>query len=392
MKNNLKKVLLCDASFSALPIMEALKSKGFQVAVCGARASDPCHAIAEQSFILDYSNKEQLFYFFQKNKFDYLVPGCTDVSYLTSAWVANQLELPGYDKPDVIQLIHDKGKFRSYAASKKYPIPKFAHTLEEAKSLNFPILVKPTNSFSGKGIQQVSHAEELDKIFEGIQKANLYDNYLFEEFIDGELFSHSAFIKNKKIVFDFFVNEYCTAYPYQVNSSNLSSQLSSIPKNKIRNWLETFAIDVNLIDGLFHTQFISNNTDVWIIESARRCPGDLYSKLIEYSTGVNYAGKYIESFCNLTPSNNISTAKMIPISRHTVSVKEDCIFISSALTLKHLQSRFVPLKKSGEVVKAAPHDRAGIYFIEHSTIDEMEIYTKQLIKYIDIQKCVLRSE
>ena len=47
-----------------------------------------------------------------------------------------------------------------------------------------------------------------------------------EEFVDGKLYSHSAFIKNKKIVVDFFVNEYCTVYPYQVNSSNISKQLS----------------------------------------------------------------------------------------------------------------------------------------------------------------------
>lgn len=383
MKNYSKKVLLCDSSFSAIPILDALKSKGFYVGVCGARISDPCHAIADESFLFDYSNKENLLDTFQSNHFNYLVPGCTDVSYLSSSWVANQLGLPGYDKPDSTQIIHDKGIFRAFSKSNNYPIPMAAHSFVDAKKLKFPILIKPTKSFSGKGIQKIDQPSQLDEAYYALLETNPDEEFLFEEFIEGDLFSHSAFIKNKEVLFDFFVNEYCTVYPYQVNSSNLASKLSISAKNKMRAWLQRFVNDINMSDGLFHTQFLSKNKEIWLIESARRCPGDLYSKLIQLSTGVDYPQKYIASFCEIELKQPLEM-KSNPISRHTVSTQEECTYIASSLRLPHIESSFVALKKTGETLKSAPYDRAGIYFIEHASLDLMEKYTEKLSQYIQV--------
>jgi biotin carboxylase len=383
MKNYSKKVLLCDSSFSAIPILDALKSKGFYVGVCGARISDPCHAIADESFLFDYSNKEKLLDTFQSNHFNYLVPGCTDVSYLSSSWVANQLGLPGYDKLDSTQIIHDKGIFRAFSKSNHYPIPMVAHSFVDAKKLKFPILIKPTNSFSGKGIQKIDQPSQLNEAYCASLKTYSNEEFLFEEFIEGDLFSHSAFIKNKEVFFDFFVREYCTVYPYQVNSSNLSSKLSLEAKNKMRTWLRRFVNDINMSDGLFHTQFLSKHNEIWLVESARRCPGDLYSKLIQLSTGADYPQKYISSFCEIELTSPLEM-KSNPISRHTVSTKEECTYIASSLKLPHIESTFIALKKPGEILKPAPYDRAGIYFIEHASHDLMEKYTEKLAQHIKV--------
>lgn len=42
-----------------------------------------------------------------------LLPGVTDVSYLTGAWVAQQLGLPGFDSPEVTETIFMKDRFRA---------------------------------------------------------------------------------------------------------------------------------------------------------------------------------------------------------------------------------------------------------------------------------------
>src|SRR4051794_18531054 len=90
-------VLLCDAAFSAIPILFALKRKGFRVAVCGGRAEDPGHALADQSFAIDYSDREQMLRLVKSEKFKFVVPGCTDVSFLTCVWLADQMGFPGFD-------------------------------------------------------------------------------------------------------------------------------------------------------------------------------------------------------------------------------------------------------------------------------------------------------
>ena len=120
-----KSVLLCDASFSAIPLLEALRAKGFFVAVCGLRSGDPCHALANTSYIFDYANKKKLLKVVKENSFDYLVPGCTDVSYISCAWVARQLGLPGYDNERSVRVINHKDEYRKLGKECNYPMPAF---------------------------------------------------------------------------------------------------------------------------------------------------------------------------------------------------------------------------------------------------------------------------
>jgi hypothetical protein len=213
-----------------------------------------------------------------------------------------------------------------------------------------------------------------------------------EEFIDGKLYSHSAFIKNGKIVVDFFVNEYCTVYPYQVNSSHIATELHLNIKNGLKEWTEKFANDLNLCDGLIHTQFISDNSSFYLIEVARRCPGDLYSQLIEKSTGINYAELYSMPFMGIELPNNVNIKKEKFVARHTVSVDKECVFISSSVNLDCKSIENIQLKYSGEPMKTAPFDKSGIFFVEFFSRDDMQNKTELLKNFTSIKKLQVNTK
>lgn len=381
--------LLCDASFSAIPLLEALKAKGLYVAVCGSRPGDPGHAQADASFNFDYSDKKKLLQIVRKNSFDYLVPGCTDVSYSSCAWVARKLGLPGYDCEEVTQVINHKDAYRNIGKEKGYPIPKFETEVQNFGEIEFPALLKPMSSFSGRGIVRFDKYSHLKKFIDQGDFNGMRGNVLLEEFAEGQLYSHSAFLRSGKIAIDFFVNEYCTIHPYQVNSSYVSTKLSRVIQKRMRGWLEAFAGDLKLTDGLLHTQFISDGTSLYLVESCRRCPGDLYSLLIEKSTGINYSDLYVSSFIR----SSYCLPKIVArknYSRFTLSVSKEVIFMSAGMTLANAKVTFFPIKKTGELLAAAPMDRAGIFFVEHSSKNKMETLTENLgnIATIDsLNKC-----
>jgi biotin carboxylase len=382
------KVLLCDPAFSAMPLLAALKAAGFYVAVTGARPGDPCHWLADMSLQTDYSNREALLAVTREHAFDYIVPGCTDVSYISAAWVARVLDLPGFDEPAVIEMIQDKGRFRAYAKDHHYPVPRATSDILEAALLAFPILIKPVDSFSGKGIQKIVNADGLDEGYRNAILQSPSGQVLFEEFVEGQLFSHSAFIRDGVIVGDFFVKEYCTVHPYQVNSSCLATRLEPMAVQKMRDWLKTFMHDANLCDGLMHTQFISKNGDISLIESTRRCPGDLYSRLIEISTGIDYAAQYIDAFCGRAIRPVAPLLETKPISRYTVSLHEDCHFVDVTMSMPNVGIAYVPIRKSGEFMRAAPFDRAGIYFIEHASLAIMEEMTERIVEHVNVNRII----
>jgi carbamoylphosphate synthase large subunit len=381
----LKSILLCDANFCVLPILQSIMSKGHHLSVVGSLLSDPAHQIANKSVPINYADVELLEKHIIENKYDFIVPGCNDRSYLSLAQTAEKLNYPGFDKYETVLTIHHKDKFRAFAESHNYPVSKAVNDFSKIDSLKFPIIIKPVDSFSGKGTNKVEKLEDVKKYWGEAQEFSTTGDIVAEEFVEGKLYSHSAFIKNKKIVVDFFVNEYCTVYPYQVNSSNIATQLSQKVQQELREWTEQFAQDLDLVDGLVHTQFISDNEAFSLIEIARRCPGDLYSQLIQKSTGLNYAELYSMPFIGEELPNTIEKKENRFFSRHTVSADKECIFISSGVNLECKNIQNVQLKYSGHKMKPAPFDKSGIYFIEHDNIQEMEDKTEKLKNYIILE-------
>jgi len=380
-----KNILLCDANFCVLPILEVIKAKNYTLTVVGSKYDDPAHFLADKSVNIDYSNIKLLYKHISENKYDGIVPGCNDRSYISSAYIAQKMNFSGFDDYETVLTIHHKDKFRLFAKEHHYPIPKVIDSIEKIDEINFPVLVKPIDSFSGKGMNKANTANELRKYWKEAERFSRSKAVVAEEFVEGKLYSHSTFIKNRKIVIDFFVNEYCTVYPYQVNSSNISTLLNKEVKKGLRNWTEQFANDLSLCDGLIHTQFISDNKTFYLIEIARRCPGDLYSQLIQKTTGINYAELYSMPFCGIELPDKIDKSEQKFISRHTVSIDKERIFISSGLNIENTIIQNVQLKYSGQRMKAAPFDKSGIYFIEYKSKQEMEKLTEKIKDFVVIE-------
>jgi biotin carboxylase len=257
----MKRALLVGSSFSAAPIFFLLKKRGLHVSVCGSLRADPCHQYADASFYIDYSDREALLSLVEAESFDFIVPTCNDYSYMSCAWFARRLGYPGFDDFEVAAIIHTKNEFRRITQQYGIPAPR-SHRQQVDKSidssgLKYPLLVKPIDSFSGRGVTKVKDVSELDAAVDAARTASRSGEIVLEEFVDGALHSHSAFIQRREIVADFFVDEFCTVYPYQVDCSNHPSRLRSAIQGAVRATIAKLVKQLDLQDGLLHSVFYS---------------------------------------------------------------------------------------------------------------------------------------
>lgn len=383
-----RNVLMLDAGFASLPLLGAAQQQDYHVCVCSGNAEHPGMSFADEAVHQDYRHYDEILQIAAKKNICALLPGVTDVSYLTGSLVANELGLPGYDHPDISNIIFMKDIFRSWAIQHGYPVPKVVRNSEEAAGLTFPLIVKPVDAYSGIGITRVEKKSELADAITIAAEASVSGNIVIENFCEGSLHSHSAFIRNAEIVCEFFVDEYCTVYPWQVNSSSLSVNLTEVMRKRISDCMQTLVKELGLVDGLLHTQFIANDETFWLIELTRRCPGDLYSRLIELSTGFDYSASFTHPF--LGEKSHFPIRRPLhqrAIARHTVSFHEKKRF--SAFGFAKTSARIIemiPLKLSGELVSPAPKDRAGIIFAEFPDLIYLKKVTPQLYKYWSLKK------
>jgi formate-dependent phosphoribosylglycinamide formyltransferase (GAR transformylase) len=374
------KVLLVDTNFSSRPIFEELERLGHEVHVVGSNPSDCLAKACAHYWHLNYGDTEALHALVDKEQFTYLVPGCTDRSYSSCA-VVSQGRFPGIASANVDEALNHKDRFRSLALSLDLPVPRVqwqdgvdsgSTSLPTDSQLHWPMVVKPVDGFSGKGVTILLKAGgiALHQAISAARAASARGLCLIEDYVQGQLHSHSAFLQAGQVAQDVIVVEHCTANPYVVDTSRMLPMVSAGLRDKLRHAIETLANALNLEDGLVHTQFILDGEQPWLIEITRRCPGDLYSQLIELSGGIGYVGNYVRPFLGL-PAVMQAPQPYVPVMRHTITVKVAQGFDHLHFRQPMILERWVPLSLTGDRLQPSPAGRIGILFAR--TEDEKQL-------------------
>jgi hypothetical protein len=364
------KVLLVDTNFSSVPIHRELISMGHEVHVVGNNPADCLAKISPNYWHLDYADLGSLRALIDQQGYAYLVPGCTDRSYLSCAAVSDG-RFPGLDSPDACEPVFNKRAFRKLAERIDLPAPERIATNSPPR--HFPIIVKPVDAFSGKGITVLRDADGLafDEAIAKARAASHNGECVVEAYVEGQLYSHSAFIRDGRVTVDFLVREDSTANAFVVDTSRVVDDPADVVAC-LRDCVERMAAELGLVDGLLHTQFIRGNTGIQLIETTRRCPGDLYSQLIELTTGYPYARAYVMPFLGEQVDAALGARHRDPIMRHTVTLKAAQSFaylrFKSALHTEH----WTPISLRGDLLKPSPQGLIGILFCRGADAQDLD--------------------
>lgn len=346
---------------------------GLATVAIGSLPSDPAVAYADHYISADYSDPTSLGVV--AGQVDYLVPTCNDSSYLACVKVASDLGLPGHDAFATAQVISHKGRFREWGLQHSIPMPEsfyigqqsaLTEALSPSLSPGKSYLVKPTDSHTGLGITRVNDAESLPAAVLHARATSKSASFLIEEEVHGQLLSTSLFLSDGKPAAHFVVDEFCVRYPYAVDESNHPSMLPSAAREAaMANSLQV-AAELELVDGLLHTQMITDGAHVWVIETMRRCPGDFYGTLVQLSTDFPYYEHYVAPFVGWKrspiPVADHSAATFV--HRQTISTPNPGFFEGINFGPFSETVMFYPLARSGDETAPLPYGKVGVAFVQ----------------------------
>jgi len=98
----------------------------------------------------------------------------------------------------------------------------------------------------------------------------------------------------------------------------------------------------------------------------RRCPGDLYARLIEYSTGHHYAGEFASYFLGRRVETLPSRRRYV--LRHTIKQMGKEKFFDLDVNLPDI-FKIVPVARSGDALDPKVATRVGLAFAEAPTYE-----------------------
>ena len=388
-----KKVLLLGGSHSEIPLIKTCQTLGYFVITTGNNFDGLGHKISDKYIPCDYSDKEKILQIAKDEKIDAIVSGCNDFALLTAVFIGEKLFLRGHDSLNTSLTLHLKDRYRAFAQKIGIKTPNFIKFNKNDDiniifhNLSFPVIVKPVDLSGGKGITKCNSKNELIEAIPIAFEKTKKDYILIEEFVKGTNHGFSVLIKDKKVVFYFIDNEQYYINKYLVSGASTTTDIPQHIINELIYDCEKIANELNLTDGLLHTQvIIDEDNDPVIIEITRRAPGDLYIKLVEFATGINYSELIVRSEMNL-PLPEIQFIKpKYNIVRYCIMTDKEGVIKEVKISDKikdKIQDSLLWYKK-GDIIKDKLTYKAGIVFIYFDNEIEMNCTIEQLNDLITI--------
>jgi predicted ATP-grasp superfamily ATP-dependent carboligase len=363
----MSEALLLDAGFSARPLKLSLEAAGYCVHTVGARATDALALENPNHHLVDYSCLEALSKVINHVKPAQILPGCTDVSYEMCCELTAKGVITGFEGIDTLRQLQDKAAFRDLCQRCNVPAPRKFNSVEDALSGACPMVIKPSDAFSGKGITvlQKPSKTKIESAISLARSVSRSKTVVLEEFISGQLFSFSAFLSKGKVARSFSVIEFGFVNPLVVDTSYVV-EMGEV-EGLLSTYTELLCADLGLTEGLFHIQYILAEEGPFLIEVTRRCPGDLYCELIRRATGFDYAAGFVSAF--LTGSQ-FSSQKSNHVQgyqytvRHTVTGQKAGNLTSLGFNYSAAPAAWYPLAVSGATMAPSPAGRVGVAFYQ----------------------------
>jgi biotin carboxylase len=390
-----KKLLLLGGGHAEIPLIQAAQKLGYFVITTGNAREGLGHAYADKNVFEDFSDHEKMLSLAKAEGVDRVCSGCNDFALLSTAYVCEKLGLPGHDSYETSLQLHHKDKYRALATRLNIPTPKAitVRNTEEfetaLKTLSFPIIVKPVDLTGGKGIHRAASAEEARAAYADALSRTREDHVVVEEFVVGTNHGFSAYLQNQKVVFYFADNEQYFLNKYMVSGANTPTTTSLRGQRLLCEYSERIAKELKLVDGILHIQYIekSDGTPV-IIEICRRPPGDLYIKFVQYATGVDYPKMLIQAETGEACTEILPPLGTLPkpFLRHCIMAEKkgfaQSVYFAPEIE-KNIVEKFLWYKK-GEPITDPLYYKAGIVFMQFSTLEEMQSLTEKMTDLVKV--------
>jgi len=296
-----KKLLVISSDGSDITFVNAARELGVYV-ICCDRYTDysrsPAKEAADEAWDIDYSDTATVAARCKKERIDGVIAGYSEDRVLAACRISNAIGTPFYATEEQINITRNKRLFKELC--KKYGVPtpeEYSHKLplspEEAAKINFPVIVKPSDSGGRKGIKVCQSGEELLPAIEHAAAFSRSGEVVIEEYLSGLELSAVYTLADGEISLsclnDKFPSEdgddtsrLCDAV---ITPSRYYQRYIAEVDGKIKALLS----GIGAKNGVANFQFIASKDGIKAFEMGYRVNGNDDYKVIRHFNGIDFS-------------------------------------------------------------------------------------------------------
>ena len=313
----MKKALVLAGGLPQIELIQELKRRGYYTILADYYENPIARTYADRFYRKSTLDIPAMREIATTEKVDMIITCCTDQALLTVSTLSEELGLPCYVNAEMGLAVTNKAYMKE--VFKKNNIPTADYQIikqEESVQLKYPLVVKPVDCNSSKGVVKVETDAQLQVAIQNAKSFSRTHTAVVEEFIQGDEISVDAFVRNGK------VEILCHSVSYKISSNDkfiiYKGQYPSPLTGQLYQRMEKI---VQQIADAFHlktcpmlVQMLKRNDDIYVVEFSARTGGCAKYKMIELASGVDVIKATVDVFENKEPVYEIHHSNKVVVN------------------------------------------------------------------------------
>lgn len=326
----MKRIAIIGASELQNPLIEKAKEMGLETHVFAWKSGDIGEKTADFFYPISITEKEEILEKCKEIGVDAVATIASDLGNVVASFVARHLGLAS-NSDYCIKVSSNKYEMRKAFQKNNVSTPKFFEISKEdsidiLESIQYPIIVKPTDRSGSRGITKLDNPKELKCAIDQAIDFSFEKKAIVEEYIEGDEYSMECISYNGVHKMLAVTKKFTTGAPHfiekgHIEPSDLSEELIEKAKKEIFKALD--ALDIKM--GASHPEFkVDRDGNIKIIEIGSRMGGDFIgSDLVRLSTGYDFVKMVIQTAFGKSPTIKIEKEPTNAAVRYIFSAQEN---------------------------------------------------------------------
>lgn len=377
----MKALVLC-GGIPQIALIKDLKNRGIITLLADMNENVVARPYADEFYKVSVLDVDGVTALAREQQVDFVITVCADQVLQVAAEVSERLGLPCYIDYATAENVSKKSYMKRIFAENDIPTSRFvimdAFDAEKIAHLQFPLIVKPVDAYSSRGVAKVENLEDVSTAFATACAISRTGKVIVEEFVEGDEISVDVYVEQGKAHVLCLTNLYKIGEDgkFIINRSRIPANVSNSIAKQISQVAQKIADAFGLTDTPMLIQLITDGEKISVVEFCARTGGGVKFMMVKKFSGFDV----VKAVVDLTLGDKPHVEPFEAPSTYTVN---EFVYCASG-TLSHLEgfdqllsdgviTDYKQFKSTGTVFGAinGSGDRVAYFSIEAPTEEEL---------------------
>ena len=301
------KALVLAGGLAQIELVKQLKARGITTVLADGNPNALARPFADSFYQVALFDAEAVKEIALKEQVDFVTTCCADQVLLIVAQVSEMLGLPCYISYETAVNVSDKKYMKRIFWENNIPTSRYFEMTEldweKVGQLRYPLVVKPTDAYSSRGVRRANDAAALEAYFEEARQISRTGTAIVEEFCEGEEISVDVYVEEGK------AHVLCISNSEKIKDDDrfviFRGRYPANTTAEVRAQIQTVAQQIadafELKNAPMLIQMINMGASVSVLEFCARTGGNMKYLLIKRSCGFDVIKAVIDLTTGVKP-------------------------------------------------------------------------------------------